>query len=462
MYTPDLDLQSEMLQEEVRLEVVGWSELESYSEKWSEKRALIQQKFGDKALSTVLELVVGGRMQPYYAIGIAGGMEPTAEIYKFSKELAMLPLAYTDSDHSAIDTALELLFDLSDHGEFLNDIEVLQDIYNKEVLNQGDLSRLNSTITSLRNQYIEGSGRNFFEYERNKSREIFNLGMDGFYGKNRSQSEYDGLGYGEDYLDPEGDGDTMSHFLALIRMMKVAEIESGSKDYILFKNEQRREEFVEIGRRVCEFLKVNEIKKVIFVDRSARPGYITVLENWKIMYPHEELPEIYFMNPKGFRSIEDVQMDFDVLVNDKFNALAKNDLDEPPLVRSEDEIEKDLKNTYKRLFENEDRKVLLFDNCIHSGDSVRPMLKSLTKSGLDVSLGLVSQNVEGEPMKADLIVLDHTPDGACYPFDKDQLVEKTYTSVHSLPSLDPEKRILSKQIRREIKRAVQEYYDAKP
>lgn len=233
-------------------------------------------------------------------------------------------------------------------------------------------------------------------------------------------------------------------------------------EYKVFKSKAERDEIVEIGRETCRYMKENNITQVGIMDRSARPAYITILENWKQMYPDEESPKIYFINPKGFVSSEIIDNNPSKPSDDMFESWVKRDREEgADALRSQSQIETDLRTTFPDITSNEAGPVLLFDTCIHSGDSFRPVVDTMKGMGVDVRVGVVSSDSGNRSgITPDFIVMDRTPKGVCYPFDKDRLVDKTYTSVHALRAEDDTKKELSRQIRREVRRAVTEHYSS--
>ncbi len=119
----------------------------------------------------------------------------------------------------------------------------------------------------------------------------------------------------------------------------------------------------------------------------------------------------------------------------------------------------DLLKTYPILFGNIGRHVLLFDTCIHSGDSIKPILEFLTELGLDVRVGIVSSEKIYTNIYVDLKINDGTLSGGCNPFDKDRLVQKSYESVHGLKNEKASQILKSNQIRQEIRHAVSDYYE---
>lgn len=111
---------------------------------------------------------------------------------------------------------------------------------------------------------------------------------------------------------------------------------------------------------------------LVIIDRSSRPLYVGVREYLQSRYPDEQMPDIYFMNPKGFKSKE--QMTRSEIQEVILDYISKDDLRETPnQVRSEEEILKEFEDTYKHLMLDKEKPILIFDTCIHSGNSLEPV-----------------------------------------------------------------------------------------
>ena len=245
----------------------------------------------------------------------------------------------------------------------------------------------------------------------------------------------------------------------LIHELKIKLMKKGTESYLIFDDVESRKVAVEIGKNIASYMHDRGLQDIVFVDRAARPAYISLKENWRHMYPNDPIPNIYFMNPKGFKSKDKPSMNSESLLFEFLGSFIKGEeVENPSLMRTEKEIAEEARKIYKKLLDKPNKHILLYDNCIHSGKSVKPIIDTLTGMGLDVRLGISSDNRNSSGINADLVCLDTVPKGSCYPFDKDQLVSKTYSSVTSKPSIGEDRIIFSRQIRKEIKKAVTEYY----
>ena len=121
--------------------------------------------------------------------------------------------------------------------------------------------------------------------------------------------------------------------------------------YIRFDSKSWRDEIVKIGNELTQFLYDNSIDNIIFIDRAARPGYIALKKSWKQKFPDKNVPNIYFTNPNGynteFRNIEDISEEFC--------------------------------KVYKKLSLDKTVNIMLFDVCMHTGNSFEKILKVLEK-----------------------------------------------------------------------------------
>ena len=439
--------------------VDSYTRLGTRSEEGENARAKIQQQFGVKAFPSILRAIGEEKIEPLNALMLIKGVSgEDKELYDIFRAIAFMPKTYIDQDHSAINEALDgMVATAANIARFSEDADELSGVVGEKVRRAVDLERTQSLIAySKRNFYSKREiNKMDLNWEREKSKKIYGRGDRGYWGEYVIGNKDKSPGVIE-----KDEGYRVNDILERIRRIRLTKIKSGAEGYIIFNDETSRREMVEVGRKVCEYVHDRGIQEIIFVDRSARPGYITVVENWKNMYPGEKPPNIYFMNPNGFKSLGDIwDEDPELGFTEALVVAEKDDRPESPgLVRSKSEISKDLRKTYPELFSREGKHVLLFDTCVHSGESVKPMIGILTDLGLDVRLGVVSAKTNASGIDADLVIFDKTQGGGCHPFDRDRLVEKTYTSVHSLKSDNEEKRILSRQIRKEIRMALSEYY----
>jgi len=234
--------------------------------------------------------------------------------------------------------------------------------------------------------------------------------------------------------------------------------ERDSRDRIFTSYEERREIYI-IGRRLAEYAVNENIEAVYFLDRSARPAYVAMREFWKVQYPDVSMPKIGFLNPKGFVSREDLRSGAanldELMLNDEYK---QGEIENPENIRSRQEIIDEMRQ--KTPDDVRENPVLLFDACIHSGDSIRPILNKLDEAGMqDVRFGVVSPRNNRSDIDLQFVTMDKVPAGVCYPFDKDELTQKTYTSIHSNSNITAQTVKDGRELRAEIRQIIKEFTD---
>jgi hypothetical protein len=156
------------------------------------------------------------------------------------------------------------------------------------------------------------------------------------------------------------------------------------------------EDVYESSINLANYLKENKIPNVMFLDRSARQAYVGLKEAWKKVGEDEIAPTIYFINPKELRGEEDFS-DYKGEFNRKFKHL------------------------------NREEAILVYDACIHSGDSLFATKAFLESLGFtDVKVGATSTDKsfsEEREKELDLIALDHRAHAGCHPFGHPLYVE---------------------------------------
>jgi len=160
-----------------------------------------------------------------------------------------------------------------------------------------------------------------------------------------------------------------------------------------------------IGDNLADYLHNNKVNNIIFMDKSARLGYFVLKNSWKKKYPDFKLPNMYFTNPRGYS---------------------------PTLDRPTRKIADEFNNIYKSLSENKNSSILLFDVCLHSGNAIRLILKTMKIAGYtDVRVGLVQPQYGAHDISIDFLASDTAPIGRCRPFGTGGLVVTNNTSVLS-------------------------------
>jgi len=190
-------------------------------------------------------------------------------------------------------------------------------------------------------------------------------------------------------------------------------------------DEEMKEEIISIGNNLAKYLFQNDIHNVMFLDRSARPGYIALKGAWKKKFPNVPAPNIYFTNPEGYNTNN----------------------------RSTKEIQEEFDRVYKRLAADKNAKIMLFDVCMHHGEALGPVFDFLKKAGYtQVVVGLAQPEDDRffNKIPIKFLALKYPSASSCYPFSKDYLIEKNRTSVLSFVTKNQGDKEHSIQLRKEL------------
>lgn len=275
------------------------------------------------------------------------------------------------------------------------------------------------------------------------------------------------LEFSEDYSytpvpRPESEEGRMKRLFA--RVLHTIPWEKVNKDhaYEFFDTKGSREDIYNIGKNLASYVHESEIPNVVFLDRAARPAYLALREYWHYAYPQEKLPHLYFMSPKGFETPEDLvepgPSGMPRLMEDLYKASERGEaIEDPYHARKYDDIMKDVENTYRRLVKDKEKPVLLFDNCIHTGDSVGFIGDTLADMGFeDVRVGVASEDRNFSGIHPEFRALPYVSEFHCYPFDQDSVIEKTYASVTAKRSNEPGAQEYANALRDEVRRVMKE------
>jgi hypothetical protein len=172
---------------------------------------------------------------------------------------------------------------------------------------------------------------------------------------------------------------------------------------MIFDTSKSRKEVIEISDSLAKYLHKEEIDNIFLLDRSARPAYLGLIHSWRNIYPNEKRPNIYFTNPDGYTT------------------------------RNSEDIIKEFKEIYKKLPEEKNTKIMIFDTCIHTGNTMRPVRDILKEMSYEnIILGAIRSEDEYEPyLNLEFQALDYNPDQGCYPFSRDNLIYKNNNSILS-------------------------------
>ncbi len=267
----------------------------------------------------------------------------------------------------------------------------------------------------------------------------------------------------EDTYNPYNDDDSGSDNIGeLMAQLHDLMNQTRSGEYNTFFNDKsKRKEIFEFSAAVAEYLIKENVPNLVIIDRSARPLYVGVIEYLRNKFPQQKRPNIYFMNPKGFKSREELSpSEINEIIED---CEYKDDaVESPELIRSKEEILKEFDEVYSRLLKEKDKPVLIFDTCLHSGDSLAPVKEIFEEKGFaDIRIGAVNPAPMDSKVDTDFYITTKLPINHCYPFDKDRIIEKTFNHIYSQRNDDQFKRRTSIALREEIKKIMQEYLHLK-
>lgn len=222
--------------------------------------------------------------------------------------------------------------------------------------------------------------------------------------------------------------------------------EEDTQDYGFFYYPEERQELFDYSKAIAEYLRTEEIQNLVIIDRSSRPLYIGVREYLASQYPSEKMPSIYFMNPKGFKTKEELTPE------------EIEEIGDISVVRSREDVFREFQKVYRRLIRDKDQPVLIFDTCIHSGKTLAPVKKVFDDAGFsDVRIGSVNPSNTESKIKANFYITRQRPEKCCYPFNRDKIVEKTFSHVHSTRTTDKRRRDQSILLREEIRQIIRKY-----
>ncbi|HVS58637.1 MAG TPA: hypothetical protein VHD60_02765 [Candidatus Saccharimonadales bacterium] len=236
----------------------------------------------------------------------------------------------------------------------------------------------------------------------------------------------------------------------------------GSDDprYQFFGTARLRQELFDLSAGLVNYAHDNEAKAIVLMDRSARLAHIGIREIWRTLHEPEGLPmpDIFFVNPRGFRPYTTDALEEILKVSrthNKYGDIA----DSPSRRRAPEIIKEDFVRSFPRLLQHADEVVILFDTCVHSGNQAQYVIETLEEAGLTqlhFVIGSVSLMEQPRCAEPDLILNETEPAAYCWPFGMDRATQKTYASTLSTRATNIEEPGQSKALRREIRHIIRE------
>jgi hypothetical protein len=170
---------------------------------------------------------------------------------------------------------------------------------------------------------------------------------------------------------------------------------SGENNFL--KTERQQQDVYEASHNLANYLKETKIPNIMFLDNSARQAYIGLKEAWKEVDDDTVAePTIYFINPEALKK------------------------------KTFSSLEAEFWRKYKHL--DPEEAILLYDACIHSGETIEETKKFFDYLGFkDVKLAVTStgDNCPDDKKEIlDFVCLDHRAAAGCRPFGRPGYVEK--------------------------------------
>ena len=193
-----------------------------------------------------------------------------------------------------------------------------------------------------------------------------------------------------------------------------------------------KEDVYEASLNLANYLKDEKISNIMFLDRSGRQAYVGLKEAWKKIGEGEPEPNIYFLNPNELRT------------NKNFS-----------------DFEKEFDRNYTHL--NREDPILLYDACVHSGDTLFPTKDFLEHLGFtNVKLAVTSPDKdfpEERHSELDFICLDHRARAACHPFGHPLYISKEDEHIISQKIDSKHQRARARMEHERIKDAFNDQYE---
>jgi hypothetical protein len=228
--------------------------------------------------------------------------------------------------------------------------------------------------------------------------------------------------------------------------------------YQYFDRKAERSDIFKFSRGIAEYIEREGVRNVLFVDRSARTAWVGVDEFWNQHFKDIPKPGFYFVNPDGFDPdlVEVPELQRSALLREFVKAF-----DVPLLGASDDDREETMNSiaerfeeVFKRLSDQKDQPLLLFDTCSHTGGTIHNIVKILDRLGFeDVRIITANSPDADSGIVPDARIDRHTRLVSCYPFGEGSMVRKR-VDVVSERDPDPRQRLVGTVIRKEIRSIV--------
>lgn len=214
------------------------------------------------------------------------------------------------------------------------------------------------------------------------------------------------------------------------------------RDQIWSRIPEAEREVYLVTKNLCEYLRNTPITNLLLLDKAARPAWNAIAIYWDTHYPSRLRPDMYFLNPVGMRpsaterkGIRRAAPHVPELLADGWFKGMDFPLSEVTQIRTQEEILHEFPQTYPYLMKHCKEPTLVFDTCMHSGGTMRPVLDTLKRVGFsDLRVGIASNHDNYSGIPLDFVAHPEIPYFPCHVFSYDFSVRKTFGKSSSIRS----------------------------
>lgn len=231
--------------------------------------------------------------------------------------------------------------------------------------------------------------------------------------------------------------------------------ERGKFHYEYFSHHAERRDIYIFCKELATYLHNEDIKNILFLDRSARPAWVGVDEYWNQTFIDTKKPGFYFINPDGLKAAPvSLITDIHEIESTMLELLATGKVS--PL-RTENEIGERFSEIYSNLLEDRDKPLVLFDTCAHTGSTIKPVKNFLHSIGFK-DIRIITANTPDDESEVDTVARVDMDSQltSCYPFGRDSVVQKG-DDVISEPVHNKYNTYWGNMVRTEIRQIMKEY-----
>lgn len=226
-----------------------------------------------------------------------------------------------------------------------------------------------------------------------------------------------------------------------------------------------RENVYEFSKQLATYLHDEGINNIVFLDRAARLAWIGMDEYWKINYPDKPRPNIYFINPSGIDIIEGISRDFkeEKVIPEQDPKTGEIIIplgDKESVINAAEDAVRNITNqfqqAYPKLEQEKHDPLALFDNCIHTGETIDKVLDYLQATGYKDVRVVIADDKDATKNTPEYKSLTpkHQIKG-CYPFGHSELVTGVEKGGNVFSDYDKEAdRVWVNETRKEIREII--------